>query len=59
KLLDGKRIDLKVRHPLSRGHYNKVTKEQLRYPHVYDPVHPGGVRAPNANDYIEIFNLYK
>lgn len=23
------------------------------------PAHPGGVRAPNANDYIEIFNLYK
>ncbi|GIK68932.1 MAG: hypothetical protein HND27_10810 [Bacteroidetes bacterium] len=59
KLLDGKRIDLKGRHPLSKGHYNKVTKEQLEYPHVYDPAHPGGVRAPNANDYIEIFNLYK
>jgi RHS repeat-associated protein len=59
KLLDGKRIDLKGRHPLSKGHYNKVTKEQFGYPHVYDPTHPGGVRAPNANDYIEIFNLFK
>lgn len=59
KLLSGKRIDLKGRHPLSRGHFNKVTKEQLRYPHVNDPTHPGGDRAPNANDYIEIFNLFK
>jgi hypothetical protein len=52
-------MDLKGRHPLSRGHYNKATKEQLGYPHVYDPKYPGGVRAPIANDYIEIFNIFK
>lgn len=59
KLLDGKRIDLKGRHPLSRGHFNKTTKEQFDYPHVTDEKYPGGVRAPIANDYIEIFNIFK
>lgn len=59
KLSGGRRIDLKGRHPLSKGHYNKITKEQLDYPHVHDPKYPGGVRMPNANDYIEIFKLFK
>jgi len=59
KLSGGKRMDLKGRHPLSKGHYNKTIKQQFGFPHVYDPMYPGGVRAPIANDYIEVFNLFK
>ena len=55
KLRNGNRIDIKGRHPNSKGHYNKVTDEQFNYPHVHDSNYPGGVRAPIANDYIEIF----
>jgi len=54
KLKNGKRIDLKGRHPNSKGHYNKTTGEQLKYPHVHDPKAPGGTRKPTVKDYIEI-----
>jgi RHS repeat-associated protein len=52
------RIDFKGRDPLSRGHYNKTTKETFDYPHVHDPKSPGGVRSINENDYLEIYNKF-
>ncbi|MFH0791537.1 MAG: hypothetical protein V2A64_07910 [Candidatus Omnitrophota bacterium] len=58
RLKDSKRMDLKGRHPNSKGHFNKNTQIRHGYPHVHDPNIPGGVRDPIPQDYREINELY-
>jgi hypothetical protein len=55
----GRRIDIRPgRNPNSRGHFNKVTREQLGFPHVEDPAAPGGQRKITADDYRDVGRMF-